>query len=87
MAQISPDDLESYRKAFKLVDKDNSGSIDFDELKECFEKCNIEFTSESLEKMIKSADDDGNGVIDFEEFCQLIVKLYFQKQKYKSKNK
>jgi calcium-dependent protein kinase len=76
-------DMESFleenvlRFAFRYFDKDNSGEICYDEIKEVFEesvadKFKIE---EALTKIIKEVDTNGDGRISFEEFSSIMRKL------------
>ena len=65
------------RFAFRYFDKDNSGEICYDEIKEVFEesvadKFKIE---EALTKIIKEVDTNGDGRISFEEFSSIMRKL------------
>jgi calcium-dependent protein kinase len=65
------------RFAFRYFDKDNSGEICYDEIKEVFEesvsdKCKVE---QALTKIIKEVDVNGDGRISFEEFSWIMRKL------------
>ena len=55
--------------AFQRYDKDNSGSIDINEVSEMMrEELHEPIEGQELEACMEEMDKDGNGVIDFEEF-------------------
>lgn len=63
----SPEEFQnSMMDAFKLFDKDGSGKIDADELKEALMRLGDKLSQEEAEDMIKSADLDRDGKIDYE---------------------
>ncbi len=57
--------------AFKMFDKDESGSVDLDEFKEMFSGINV--SEEVWKEMIKECDADNNGTISFEEFTNMLM--------------
>ncbi|KAK1600050.1 uncharacterized protein LY79DRAFT_532398 [Colletotrichum navitas] len=59
--------------AFKVFDKDNSGSVSPSELRQVLLSLGQRATDEEIEEMIKHADLDGNGSIDYQEFVQLMA--------------
>jgi Ca2+-binding EF-hand superfamily protein len=65
---------EKLRAAFSLFDKDNSGSISGEEVKEIL--CSGQKIDDKVwEEVIREVDSDGNGEIDFEEFTTMMQKL------------
>jgi calmodulin len=50
--------------AFKVFDKDGSGTISSDELRNVLKSLGENLTDDEVEEMIKLADRDGNGSID-----------------------
>lgn len=68
---LSPSDIQSLQLWFKSVDKDNSGSIDANELSTlCIDGVSpIGFPLAA--KLVKVCDKDRNGSIDFWEYCAL----------------
>lgn len=58
------------RVAFKTIDKDGSGKIDYNEIGSLLsgEEFRDIYTKDQLEKAIKEVDENGDGEIDFEEF-------------------
>ena len=65
------------RFAFNYFDKDNSGSIDRDELNEVFKQGNSDpiAVQKALDKIIEEVDKDKNGTIEFEEFVHVMKKM------------
>ena len=60
--------------AFKLFDKDNSGTIDADEVSKVLGK-NLAAEESIWEDVIREIDINGDGKIDFYEFCKMIKTL------------
>ncbi|KAK4457974.1 hypothetical protein QBC42DRAFT_211435 [Cladorrhinum samala] len=58
--------------AFKVFDKDGSGTISSDELRNVLKSLGENLTDEELDEMIKLADKDGDGHIDYQEFAHIM---------------
>lgn len=65
---------EYLQAAFEMFDKDNSGSIDIDEISQLLQGEDIQkmYTKEAIEQVIREFDRNGDGQIDFEEFKQMM---------------
>ncbi|XP_078313189.1 uncharacterized protein LOC144619408 isoform X1 [Crassostrea virginica] len=63
---------DTMMEAFKLFDKDGSGEIDAEELKEAMMRLGDQLTQEEAEDMIKSADIDKDGKINIIEFIRMM---------------
>lgn len=61
-----------------MFDKDNSGTISPDEIKEVL-GFNSDVSSEQIDSIIKEVDINGDGEIQFDEFCQMMKKLVINK--------
>ena len=59
---------------FEYLDKDKSGQITIDELKEVFKISNAEDENE-LWDLIRSVDQDCNGQISFKEYKDVMIKI------------
>ena len=57
--KVKDAEKEKLIAAFQVFDKDNSGFIEIDELKEVMKKLGEDFTSEELELIIADAGEDG----------------------------
>ena len=60
---------------FHMFDKDGSGTISADELKQILGRSKVEY-DEAIEKLIQEADSSGDGEIDLKEFEELMHKLF-----------
>lgn len=56
------------RAAFEVFDKDNSGTINAQELFQVMKSIGEDFTEAQIDEMLKEADHDGDGTINC-EFC------------------
>eukprot|EP00944_MAST-04C_sp_MAST-4C-sp1_P012797 g12797.t1 len=64
--------IEEYTAAFKEIDKDGSGYLSPDELRDVMDMLGEDMNPEELEKIIAEADKDGDGEIDLEEFINMM---------------
>lgn len=64
-----------FQEDFAALDLDGGGSLDEEELHNCFKQMKVDITGKKLRKMIAMFDDDGSGEIEFDEFVALIDKL------------
>jgi calmodulin len=60
--------------AFKIFDKDKSGTIDAIELKDVLEKLGFPITAMEAHDMLAEADDSGDGEVSYSEFVTKIMK-------------
>jgi len=68
---------EKLKQAFRMFDKDNSGTISRDEIKEALGNLD----EDVADKMISEVDADGDGEISFEEFEQMMNLVVGHKSK------
>ena len=72
---------EIIQYAFKFFDKDNSGIITFDEIREVFESSLVQKANEetTLKKIIDEVDEKKDGTISYKEFEMAMKKLIIAK--------
>merc|ERR1712129_427531 len=64
---------EELMNYFKEFDKDGSGSITAEELKQAVASMGEKISDKEAEEMIKEADADNDGKINFSEFCKKMM--------------
>merc|ERR1711994_598024 len=69
--EVSDEEIE---EAFKMFDRDNSGTINHNEVKHVVTKLGMKMTDEQIADMIKIADKDGDGDVNYLEFMRLMKK-------------
>ena len=65
-------EVEEIREAFNYFDKDCSGTIDVNELKQAMQELGFEAKNQTVYRMIQDLDKDGSGQIDFDEFLDMM---------------
>jgi calcium-dependent protein kinase len=61
------------RKAFKFFDKDGSGFISSEEIKEALKIEDTDYGMRTWEELIKDCDNNQDGNIDLKEFTKMMV--------------
>ncbi|KAH8811189.1 calcium ion binding, calmodulin [Xylogone sp. PMI_703] len=69
-----PDFDKEMRQAFRVFDRDNSGTISSEELRRVLASLGENLTDEQIDELMKEADQDGDGKIDYYEFSQIMTK-------------
>ena len=72
--QLSEEQINDFKEAFSLFDKDNDGTISKDELGTVMRSLGQNPTELEVKDMVAKVDLDGNGTIDFPEFLNLMRK-------------
>ena len=80
---IQPKEMEALRQEFHKIDKDNSGFIELNELKEAIKKAAFEISDEEIDKIIANLDYDDNKKINYSEFLSATI----QADKYLTREK
>merc|ERR1719217_1275246 len=70
---LTEDQIEEFKEAFTLFDKDGDGTITAEELGVVMRSLGRKPTMEELKAMIAEVDDDGNESIEFPEFLKLMA--------------
>lgn len=58
------------------ADKDGSGTIDLEELKECFRQLKVSFSDEEVKAFHQESDMDASKGVDFKEFIVVLALVY-----------
>ncbi|POS81320.1 calmodulin [Diaporthe helianthi] len=66
------DPEQELREAFKVFDRDGTGTISKDELRSVMKSIGESLTEAEIDEMLHFADSDGSGTIDFNEFVQIM---------------
>uniref|UniRef100_A0ACD6A1B2 Uncharacterized protein n=1 Tax=Avena sativa TaxID=4498 RepID=A0ACD6A1B2_AVESA len=72
---LSEEEIRGLKEMFKNIDKDNSGTITLEELKNGLAKQGTKMSDTEIEQLMEAADADGNGLIDYEEFVTATVHM------------
>lgn len=64
---------ERMKEAFQAWDRNNSGSIEVEELKGVMKGLNPDFPDRDLDKIMRVIDTNHNGVIEYEEFVEWVM--------------
>ncbi|KAG2467130.1 CALM protein, partial [Polypterus senegalus] len=64
---------EEMREAFRILDKDNDGSISETEMRQIMKGLGEKLTDEEIDTMFREADNDGDGLVNYEKFIQMIT--------------
>ena len=59
-------------KEFKFFDRDESGSIDFDEFNLVLEHLNCKGSARDVDELFDRYDQDCSGAVSYGEFCQIL---------------
>ena len=73
--------LISLQRQFKLIDENNSKTLDFDEFCNALKEFKINLTNDEIVNLFNSFDKNGNGIIEYEEFINQLRGPMNQKRK------
>jgi len=73
-AKLTDEQVQEFKEAFSLFDKDNDGTITTTELGTVMKSLGQNPSDSDLLDMINEVDADGNGTIDFTEFLEMMTK-------------
>ncbi|XP_068729171.1 calmodulin-like isoform X1 [Montipora capricornis] len=72
-SKLNEEQIEDFKKAFMLFDKDGNGRITADELIDVMTSLGQKPSENEVDAMIRQADQDGDGSIDFMEFLEVMA--------------
>lgn len=61
--------------AYNFLDRDGSGKVDFDEIRDMFRMKGYTFEEENFQQFMREVDLDGDGTISFVEFESMMQML------------
>lgn len=73
--RLSEEEIGGLKELFKRIDKDNNGTITFDELREGLTRVDSKIRESEIEDLMHAADIDENGTIDYGEFLAATLHL------------
>ena len=76
---LTQEQVDEINEAFKLFDKDDSGMIDTEELKDAMRALGFVYDKQKVKALMEQADKDGSGQIDQEEFKALMARFISQR--------
>jgi len=71
-SQLSKDELNQLKAAFKFFDKDNNGTVEPEEISEVLKALGLDLAKDELADIMSSLDENGDGVMDFQEFVAMM---------------
>ena len=80
MSNIAEDQMEEFKQAFALFDKDGNGHVDAGELGQVLASLGQIPTEGEIQRMINEVDGDLNGTIEFPEFLQMMQSKMSKKE-------
>ena len=72
---VPEEELEEYRDAFNLFDKDGSGTITTDEFIKVLKNLGQKVTKDEAIEITRDLDADGSGEVEFVEFVSYMIKM------------
>ncbi|CAI5483455.1 unnamed protein product [Closterium sp. Yama58-4] len=72
---LSREEISGLKKMFKEMDKDGSGSITYDELREGMRRLGSPIPPDQLQQIMEAADVDNSGTIDYTEFITATMQM------------
>lgn len=82
--KFSEQEIQELKEAFKMFDKDNSGSISQNELKSTIKQMGFQCDDQQIDSLMKKLDADNSGTINFNEFLDLISSFTDEDEKLDS---
>jgi len=70
---LSPEEIQAYKDAFAIFDKDGDGTISTSELAQAMKSLGQNPSDAEIQDMINEVDVDQSGTVDFEEFLKMMT--------------
>ena len=72
---LTQEQVDEIHASFKLFDKDNSGNIDTEELKDAMRALGFVYDKKKVKDLMEQADKDGSGQIEMDEFQAIMARF------------
>ena len=72
LPELTSTQIQQFREAYSIFDKDGDGGITTEELGSVMKALGHKATKEEVEQMFAQVDDDGSGEIEFDEFLVIM---------------
>ena len=72
---LSNEEIKSLRSEFEKMDTDNSGFLEYNELRDALKQFNIKMKSEEIDSMINELDFHDNHKVNYTEFLAAQIDL------------
>jgi Ca2+-binding EF-hand superfamily protein len=69
---LTKEQTDEIKSAFELFDRDESGNIDANELRDAMKALGIYLKKDAVKELMKTVDKDKSGTIEFVEFLELM---------------
>ncbi|KAE9413393.1 hypothetical protein Angca_009349, partial [Angiostrongylus cantonensis] len=73
--QLNEEEIDQFKEAFLLFDKDGNGTISIKELGIAMRALGQNPTEQQILEIINDVDMDGNGQVEFPEFCVMMKRI------------
>uniref|UniRef100_A0A0R3Q2H2 Calmodulin-like protein n=1 Tax=Angiostrongylus costaricensis TaxID=334426 RepID=A0A0R3Q2H2_ANGCS len=73
--QLNEEEIDQFKEAFLLFDKDGNGTISIKELGIAMRALGQNPTEQQILEIINDVDMDGNGQVEFPEFCVMMKRM------------
>uniref|UniRef100_A0A0D9XZE0 non-specific serine/threonine protein kinase n=1 Tax=Leersia perrieri TaxID=77586 RepID=A0A0D9XZE0_9ORYZ len=72
---LSEEEITGLKEMFKMMDTDNSGQIDYEELKAGLDRVGANMKESEIYQLMQAADIDNSGTLDYDEFIAATLHL------------
>ncbi|KAK0414201.1 hypothetical protein QR680_007199 [Steinernema hermaphroditum] len=72
---LSPEEIDEFKEAFLMFDKDGNGTMSIKELGVAMRCLGQNPTESEIQDIVNEVDIDGNGQIEFPEFCVMMKRM------------
>jgi calmodulin len=74
--KLTLEDINEYKAAFTLFDKDSDGQLSSDEMGVLMRSLGQNFSNKDLKRITEDIDIHGNGIVELHEFLNLMAGIF-----------